>query len=330
MLLSLLAWLLVAIVAVVLVCVLVTAFITWRVESALPALGHVIEVDGATIRYLDEGSGPTIVLVHGLAGQMRHWTYSIVERLRGEFRVIVFDRPGCGYSEMAPGASSGLSGQARTIAAFMRKLGLERPLLVGHSLGGALSLAVALDHRDTIGGLALIAPLTHPVDQPPAAFRLLATLSPVRRWLTSHVLATPLSLIGGKTALAQVFAPDPIKEDFATLGGNLLMLRPKSFTAASAEMSLANDDLGPMAARYASLDCPLGVLYGSCDQILDPQLHGETLAQKVPGATIEYVEGGGHMPPQVVPDQTAAFIRAMARRVAAYASASPPAVASRK
>src|SRR6267378_7727761 len=81
--------------------VIFTAVTARRVEAALPPRGRFIEIAGARIHYLDNGSGPTIVILHGLGGQMGNFTYALLERLTGEFRLILMDRPGSGYSTRA-------------------------------------------------------------------------------------------------------------------------------------------------------------------------------------------------------------------------------------
>src|ERR1700757_4629981 len=165
--------------------VIFTAVTARRVEQALPPRGQFIEVSGARIHYLDKGTGPPIVIVHGLGGQMGNFTYALLERLTDEFRVILLDRPGSGYSRRAPGATGRLTEQAATVAEFIRKVGVERPLLVGHSLGGAIALGVALDHRETVKGLALVGPLTHVPKQVPAPFRALDVKSDFVRLLVA-------------------------------------------------------------------------------------------------------------------------------------------------
>ncbi len=288
-----------------------------QVEKALPPLGRFIDVDGVRIHYLDEGSGPPLLLIHGLSGHMRHFTYSLLDRLKGDYRVVILDRPGSGYSTRPPRASAAIGAQARTIARFAKALGLERPLLVGHSLGGAIALAMALNHPEQVGGLALIAPATHPQDHVSPVFRGLEIRSRLLRWMIAWTLATPLSIRNGKMVLKTVFDPQPVPADFATRGGGLLALRPRSFIGASRDLVAAHEDFGDMPARYQSLTVPVGILSGASDRILDPAAHGEALAKKLSGADFELIEGGGHMIPLTSAERCAEFIARMAQRVAA-------------
>src|ERR1700750_223704 len=149
-----------------------TANTAKRVEALLPPRGRFMDIDGQRIHYVDTGgSTPAIVMIHGLGGNLLHFGYAMADKLSNDFRVILVDRPGAGYSTRPEGAPATLTAQAKTMATLIRRLDLKQPLVVGHSLGGALSLAIALDHPDCAGGLALIAPLTHVVDTPPDVFK---------------------------------------------------------------------------------------------------------------------------------------------------------------
>lgn len=112
-----------------------------RVERRVPADGRFIDIDGRRVHYLERGTGPAIVMIHGLGGQMRNFGYALLDRLSADHRVILIDRPGSGYS--APIAQANIRAQAAHIAAFITAMGLDRPLVVGHSLGGAIALALA-------------------------------------------------------------------------------------------------------------------------------------------------------------------------------------------
>ncbi len=285
-----------------------------RVEAALPPQGRFVEIDGNRIHYLEEGSGPVILMVHGLGGQMRNFTYALVDRLKDRFRIVVMERPGAGYSRRAPGASARLSSQADVVAKFIGALGLGKPLLVGHSLGGALSLAVGLQHPKAVSGLALISPLTQPQDTPPKAFAGLYIRSPLVRWLAAWTLATPMAIRTRDAVLGAVFGPEPVPDDFATRGGGMLSLRPRTFYSTSTDLVAANEDLPGFQARYATLKLPAGVIFGAGDRILDAQVHGAPMADQVPGLTCETIDGAGHMIPLTQPERVAAFIESMAER----------------
>ncbi|MGC1352572.1 MAG: alpha/beta fold hydrolase [Xanthobacteraceae bacterium] len=304
--------------------VLFTAWTARRVEKALPPRGRFIDVDGAHIHYLDKGTGPTLLLVHGLAGQMHNFTHSLLGKLMRDFRVVILDRPGSGYSTRPTEELATISAQARVISRFCELLGLERPLIVGHSLGGAIALALALNHPEQVAGLALLAPVTHEPEHVPPPFDGMEIASPLLRRLIAWTLATPLSLVNRERALTTLFGPQPVVDDFAIRGGALLNLRPKSFIGASGDVMAARGELAEMPARYKDLTMPVGILYGTDDRILDPALHGKGLAAKVSGADLEFIEGGGHMILITSADQAASFIVRMARRVAPAASKLAP------
>ena len=305
---------------------LFTAWTARQVEKRLPPRGRFIDIDGARIHYLDEGTGPTLLLIHGLAGQMHNFTHSLLGKLQQDFRVVIPDRPGSGYSTRPSEAMATISAQARTISRFCQALGLERPLVVGHSLGGAIALALALNHPEQVAGLALLAPVTHQPDRVPPPFDGIAIGSPLLRRLIAWTLATPLSIANRELALTTLFGPQPVAPDFAVKGGELLNLRPCSFIGASGDLMAAHNELDDMPARYKNLTLPIGILYGTDDRVLDPTVHGKGLAAKATGADLELIEGGGHMILIASADHAAAFIARMARRAAAIDARLAPAV----
>lgn len=294
--------------------VLFTAHTARRVDAALPPLGRFVEVGGARIHYLERGTGPTLLLIHGLGANMRVFTHSVVDRLAGEFRVVVMERPGSGESTREPRACARVRSQAETVSAFIRALGLERPVLVGHSMGGAVSLAVALEHSEQVSGLALVAPLANVQGTVPPVFKRLIITSRAIRKLTAWTVATPAAILRRAQVLDTVFGPDAVPQDYATAGGGLLGLRPKSFCAASEDLVALKEDrpaLAAMVERYAELRMPVGILYGTGDRVLDHRLHGVEVASKMNGAELELVEGG-HMLPLTAPGLVAEFIRKVA------------------
>jgi pimeloyl-ACP methyl ester carboxylesterase len=290
-----------------------TARTARKIEAAFPPRGQFREIDGQRIHYIDEGNGPVIVMIHGLGGNMGNFTYALVDRLANDFRVIAVDRPGAGYSTRPKNASAAIGAQAATIAKFIEALKLDKPLLVGHSLGGAISLAIALNHPDCAGGLALIAPLTHEVGKAPKAFRALAISSPLMRTIVGWTLATPLSILNRDKVLPMVFGPEKVPVDFGARGGGFLGLRPKSFYATSTDFVAAPDDVPGLVRRYSSLAIPFGMLFARGDRVLDYREQGEAMKAACPALDLVLMEGG-HMLPLTSPEPCVELIQRIASR----------------
>jgi pimeloyl-ACP methyl ester carboxylesterase len=291
---------------------------TWRtvrrVEAAVPPVGRFVDLPGARLHVVERGQGPALLLVHGLAGQLRHFTYDLVDRLAAHHRVVALDRPGSGYSIRTPGASAALGAQADLLAALIDHLQLDRPVVVGHSMGGAVALALAQRHPERVAGLALIAPLTHPVQEVHSAFNGLKIAKPWVRSAVAWTLAVPYSFVRRDEVLRVLFDPEAAPIDYAIRGGGLLTLRPSHFVAACADLAAIPTDLAGMVERYGAMLLPVSVLYGRGDRILNPLEQGEALACKLPGAELTLVDGG-HMLPITAPERTARFIRETAARV---------------
>ncbi|WP_395607100.1 alpha/beta fold hydrolase [Pseudomonas sp. B22129] len=292
-----------------------SALMTRRIETTVAINGRFVDVEGERFHYVEEGKGPPLVMIHGLMGSSRNLTYALSGQLSERFRVITLDRPGSGYSTRHSGTAADLPGQARQIAGFIKTLDLDKPLVLGHSLGGAIALSLALDHPHAVSGLILVAPLTHPQRLLPLVFLALA-VRPVllRRWM-AHTLTLPIGLLTKGAVVKGVFAPDPAPADFATRGGGLLGMRPDNFYAASTEINTVNDHLPGMVKRYPQLSLPIGLIYGARDKVLDFQKHGQALASKVPGLKLQVVEGRGHMLPITAPERVAAVVEQVAKRV---------------
>lgn len=292
----------------------VTRRIARHAREAVPPPGRFIDVGDDSIHVVEEGEGRPILFIHGLGGTLFHFTFPLFGALRDEFRLIALDRPGSGYSERRGKGPASPREQARFIADFIDAAGLERPLVVGHSLGGAIALALALDHPDKIAGLALISPLTHHTAAIPPEFAALHIRSPLVRRIVAETIAVPLAVRNRDRVLGFVFGPNQPPDDYAIAGGAMLGLLPGHFFATSTDFVAIGSEMQAQENRYSDLSMPVGVLFGTHDRVLDPQRHGHAMAEKVPGLELELLEGVGHMPQYIERDRVAALIRRIAAR----------------
>jgi len=127
-----------------------------RAEARYPPLGEFVTVAGVDLHYVEQGSGPPVILIHGDGGSVYDWTMSIFARVAQDYRAIAFDRPGLGYSERPVDGASPFV-QARLIHEAAEALGAEKPILVGHSRGGNVALAYGLSYPDAIAGVVTLA-----------------------------------------------------------------------------------------------------------------------------------------------------------------------------
>lgn len=283
-----------------------------KAETAVPQSGDLHPVRGGAIHYVEMGpkDAPPVVLIHGIAGQLQHWTHSAADLLAGDFHVIAVDRPGCGYSRRDRDELAALPEQARMLWEFLDAKGIKKPVLAGHSLGGALALAMAQQRPEGAAALALIAPLTHFQTEIDPIFKGLEVHSHLMRRLIAHTIAAPLGKATAGKVLAHAFAPEPPTQDFMTRGGAALGLRPSAFVASSSDLVMLEHVMPVQQTRYDALGVPGGVLFGSGDALLAPGRHGQPMAQY--GFTYEEMPGRGHMLPLTAPQETADFICRMA------------------
>lgn len=303
------------IVAIVIGLVVWTRMLARSAEQIVPMAGRLHAVPGGAVHYLDLGprDAQTLVLVHGLAGVMQHFTYALSDDLAKDFRVVVVDRPGCGYSTFDNSESTGLVDQARMVGALLDDLGIQNPVLVGHSMGGALSLAMAMDRPGKVAALALLAPLTQVENMPTDVFKPMVINSGFVRRLIGNTLAVPMAKFTSGKVLAEVFKPEPAPEDFLVRGGGGLGLRPQAFVSASTDLTESPQTMAGLTARYAKeLKVPGGVLFGDDDALLSAQVHGRVMQDF--GLEYQELPERGHMILITAPDDCAGFIRRMAAK----------------
>ena len=307
---TLLAYIFILLFLLIVLCAIFTAIITQKIKQSIPKFGKTTVLQDAEIHWYEAGQGRPIIMLHGLAGNLRNFTYALTEKLDRDYRVIAIDRAGCGWSKRSKSESATLQEQARIISEFIEQEQIEKPLIVGHSLGGAIALALALEYKNQIAGLALICPVTQPVDKVPDIFRFLNIPSPFLRFFVAHTFSSFIGLLTRKNTFEIAFSPEPVSKNFSIRGGGDLALSSKAFIKTSEDLVYALSSAALLVGREQELDVPTKILFGEQDKIIDAKLHGEKFA-KLSGAKIKILSGKGHMLPLTQPEECSAFIRNM-------------------
>ncbi|MBI3626082.1 MAG: alpha/beta fold hydrolase [Candidatus Rokubacteria bacterium] len=251
------------------------------------------ELDGIVLHFVTEGSGAPVLLLHGLGGFAAVWRHNIPV-LGRHATAIALDLPGFGRSSKPPGPYP-LGIFARTIEAFRRALGLDRLTLVGHSMGGAVAAAYALEYPSRVERLALVGGAV-----PGFGYRV--------SWVYRLLAARGLGEIAAglmwpgllKAALARCFArPDPDEIDFLVRTGYAVRVSPEGRAAFLSTLRSVRADFAADADRYRrglmSLPVPVLLIHGSQDRVVPPA-HARTVAAHLRNATVRWLEGCGHFP----------------------------------
>ena len=307
---NLLIYILILFFFIIVLSAIFTKIITQKIKRSIPKFGKTTVLEDAEIHWYETGQGRPIIMLHGLAGNLRNFTYALSERLDQDYRVIAIDRAGCGWSKRSKPEIATLQEQARIIAQFIDKEQIDKPLIVGHSLGGAIALALALEYNNKISGLALICPATQTVDKVPDIFRFLNISSRLLRFFLAHTFSSLFGILTRKDTFEIAFSPEPVSENFSIKGGGDLALTSKAFIKTSEDLVFALSSAPLLVGREKELNVPTKTLFGEKDEILDVKLHGEKFAE-LSGTQIKVLAGKGHMLPLTQPEECSTFIRSM-------------------
>lgn len=286
----------------------------WRVASrhadalvAFPPEGEFVEVDGHPVHYVQKGSGPDLVLIHGASGNTRDFTFSMVDKLTDRYRVTVFDRPGLGHTPRLARRGVTLTDQADLLVAASERLNITKPIVLGQSFGGAVAMAWAVHHPDRIAALVNVAGATYP--WPGELDRFYALLAkPVIGPALAWTIGAWVSEDYIQSAIEGVFAPQNEPSGYADYIGAPLVVRPQSLTANAQQRTDLREELRELAPNYPALTLPIEIVHGDADDTVSLSIHSEALKQNVPSAALSALPGIGHMPHHVAEAEVIAAI----------------------
>ncbi|TKD51553.1 alpha/beta fold hydrolase [Sphingomonas baiyangensis] len=282
-----------------------------RAERDHPPIGAFVEVDGMPVHYYQRGAGPAIVLIHGSASLVEDFVVSgLVDLLSHNHRVIAFDRPGYGYTRRPRDIDWTPERQASLLVAACAQLGIDRPLVVGHSWGTLPALAWALNNPEAISGLALLSGYYFPTGRPDAAIAAIAG-APGIGDVFANTVAPLQTRITGPLGNKIIFSPADPTDAFLTNTPFALMLRPSQLRATAIDSGQMPASAARLALRYDELDLPIAIVWGDGDKLVEQEDQSPVLAKQLPKAVETRIEGVGHMIHHTSPSRVAAAILAV-------------------
>ncbi len=241
----------------------------------LPELRSVT-VFGRAIRYYDVGSGPVLVLIHGIGGDADEWAFCL-EPLSASHRVLALDLLGFGRSDK-PLIEYCIAGFVEVVERFLRELGIERASLIGNSLGGWIAAAFALRFPEAVDKLVLVDSAGIGADPADLPFDLKVSTR-------AHL----------REAFERVFFDQRlVTDELVDLAYQQHFERGDGYTIRSLLQNL-HDGRERLDESIGKLTVPTLIVWGEQDALI-PLALGRQLQQLIPGARLEVIPECGHLP----------------------------------
>jgi len=283
-------------VVIFLVLVIGNIVFSFMAEQKNPPIGNFIECDRVRLHYLERGdrAAPCVVLFHGNGSLIQDFIVSgLVDHLAARYRVVCFDRPGFGYSQRPLARVWTATSQAALFVKAFDQLGVRDPVLLGHSWGALVAVAIGLRDNYPVRGLVLASGYYFPTWR--LDFWLMSGPAvPVLGDMMRYTLAPIISWAILPALLRKLFAPRSIPANFKNSFPVSLMLRPKQLRAAAEESAFLIPEAARLQSRYSDIRCPVHILHGTGDQLIEPE-QARRLHQVVGRSDLHLVNDAGHM-----------------------------------
>ena len=282
---------------------------TW---PSKPLQSRFVQVEDLSLHAM-ERPGKTddlaVVLVHGAGLDHRDWTFGFIDRIAPTWRILAFDRPGFGGSERPTLGGALPATQARLMRAAIKAMGVERAVLVGHSWGGAVVTAWALDAPETVSGVVSLAGAVMP-------WSLNTSMAHSRRIRSAAAAAfRPGGLRqAALDGIVESFSPEAIPDGYVEHVQTDMSPLSGPAVAMAADVATVSGALSMQKQRYADFAPPLELVYGDQDAIVSVDEQGRAVQKLVDHASLTVVAGAGHMVHHTHPDDCLRAIEKIARR----------------
>lgn len=256
---------------------------------------------GQSLHAVQAGTGADIVLVHGALATSHDWLAGPFDALAGLGRVTAIDRPGHGLS-LRPRFDGTPRSQARQIKQGLDALGIGRAVLVAHSYGALVSLALAEQFPEQVGHLVLVGPLAFPEPRLIEHSLLAPRATPIFGPFLSSAAEATIDPAFLRLLQQVMFSPNPVPEHWLETFPYDLVLDPATMVAEGEDMAAILPGSLPGMINVAAVSTPATILIGTSDKIVEHSRQGRLLAGLMPRASLLELEGIGHMPHQAAQD----------------------------
>ncbi|HJW57710.1 MAG TPA: alpha/beta hydrolase [Burkholderiaceae bacterium] len=281
---------------------------TQRAEHEHPPAGHFMYVDGVRLHYVERGQGQPLVLLHGDGSMIQDFEISgLIDLAASKYRVIVFDRPGYGYSRRPRDRIWGPQAQAALLHHALQLLDVEQPIVLGHSWGTMVALSLALDYPNYVKSLVLLSGYYYPtvrIDAPLLSPPALPVIGDLMRYTVSPLIGRMIWPL----LKWRIFTPAPVTERFSSEFPVWMALRPLHLRASAAEAAMMIPSAFMLSKRYHELSVPSVIVAGDGDTYVNTHVHSEHLHRDLPQSEYRTVPGAGHMVHHLAPQQVMAAI----------------------
>jgi len=261
---------------------------------------YFVDIENTRVRYVEAGAGPVVVLIHGNAGSVDDFDFESLGLLCRDHRVIAVDRPGHGKSARPSDADAKLQYQTRLLHETLSHLGVTRPVLVGHSWGGSLALAYAVEYPRELSAIVLLAPAAYS-DGGADQFMRAVLKTPI----VGDVSLTMVRVIFGehllKKELQKAFYPSSVPEEYLRQASSS-WLRHRQLRAILEDEYSLDKDLEKVSRHYSEIRIPVVIVTGDHDKVVSAKHNAYRLKTSIAHAQLLELKNTGHQVPQTHPE----------------------------